>query len=182
MEVSSGMKTALGITMSCELAACGGGSPDNSDPLDQPEIPIAPAPPATMTADWPPSPVMSPPTACAGPLMGSHATYNVGPGQPLAELTDVPWLQLQAGDVVNIHHRKLPYRTKFGLRATNTSALNLRGRNLVPAVWSASGPGNGMVNTIAANLLLTAQYREGVGIVPRVAMGGALDLGAFERP
>ncbi|RZI86269.1 MAG: hypothetical protein EOP38_01785 [Rubrivivax sp.] len=52
--------------------------------------------------------------------MGSHATYNVGPGQQYTELTNVPWLSLQAGDVVNIHYRSTPYKTKFGLRAQGT--------------------------------------------------------------
>jgi hypothetical protein len=33
---------------------------------------------------------------------------------------DVPWLDLQAGDVVNIHYRPEPYRTLIGLRAQGT--------------------------------------------------------------
>jgi hypothetical protein len=76
------------------LSACGGG--------DEP---------------WPPAPQVSSDTACSQPLKGAHATYNVGPGQTTAELTDVPWLSLQAGDVVNIFYRTNPYRTKIGLRA-----------------------------------------------------------------
>lgn len=87
------------LSLSLLLGACGGGEDDV----------------------WPPAPQVSPATACAGPLQGSHATYHVGPGQALAELTDVPWLSLQAGDVVNIHHRAEPYRTKFGLRAQGTA-------------------------------------------------------------
>ncbi|WP_290873714.1 hypothetical protein [Aquabacterium sp.] len=54
--------------------------------------------------------------------MGSNKTYNVGPGKTYTELTDVPWLSLQAGDVVNIFYRSTPYRTKFGLRAQGTAA------------------------------------------------------------
>lgn len=76
---------------------------------------------ADAVADWPPPVKPSPPTSCAARLTGSHATYDVGPGQPLTELTDVPWLDLQAGDVVNIHYRPDPYRTKFGLRAQGTA-------------------------------------------------------------
>ena len=56
------------------------------------------------------------------PLAGSHRTYDVGPGQRLSELTDVPWLSLEAGDVVNIFYRSEPYRTKIGLRAAGTAA------------------------------------------------------------
>lgn len=70
---------------------------------------------------WPPEPKASPATACASAMQGTHATYNVGPGQTLTELTDVPWLSLQAGDVVNILYRSAPYRTKFGLRAQGTA-------------------------------------------------------------
>ncbi|TAK92659.1 MAG: hypothetical protein EPO09_15065 [Aquabacterium sp.] len=54
-------------------------------------------------------------------MTGSHATYNVGPGKTYTELTNVPWLSLQAGDVVNIHYRAEPYRTKIGLRAQGTA-------------------------------------------------------------
>lgn len=40
----------------------------------------------------------------------------------MTELEQVPWLTLAAGDVVNIFHRVMPYRTKIGLRAQGTSA------------------------------------------------------------
>ena len=52
--------------------------------------------------------------------MGSLRTFNVGPGQTYAELTEVPWLSLRAGDVVNVFHRPTSYRTKIGLRAQGT--------------------------------------------------------------
>lgn len=54
-------------------------------------------------------------------MTGSHATYNVGPGKTYTELTNVPWLSLQAGDVVNVYYRTEPYRTKIGLRAKGTA-------------------------------------------------------------
>lgn len=76
---------------------------------------------ANVVADWPPPVKPTPATSCAGRLTGSHTTYDVGPGQKLTELNDVPWLDLQAGDVVNIHYRPEPYRTKFGLRAQGTA-------------------------------------------------------------
>lgn len=72
--------------------------------------------------DWPPQ---SPPpatSACSAALIGNRKTFNVGPGQPYAELSLVPWLSLQAGDVVNIFHRSTPYRTKIGLRAQGTAS------------------------------------------------------------
>jgi hypothetical protein len=69
---------------------------------------------------WPPPPC-TPPVACSSPLKGSHATYNVGPGQTYADMTTVPWLSLTAGDVVNIYYRATPYATKVGLRAQGTA-------------------------------------------------------------
>lgn len=54
-------------------------------------------------------------------MTGSHATYNVGPGKTYTELTNVPWLSLQAGDVVNVYYRPEPYRTKIGLRAKGSA-------------------------------------------------------------
>jgi hypothetical protein len=63
-----------------------------------------------------------PAAACSSALTGTHATYNVGPGKTYAELTDVPWLSLQAGDVVNIHYRATPYKTYVALKAMATAA------------------------------------------------------------
>ena len=60
-------------------------------------------------------------TGCAGPMVGSHKTYDVGPGRAHTELTTVPWVSLQAGDVVNVYYRPEPYRTKLGLRASGTA-------------------------------------------------------------
>ena len=60
--------------------------------------------------------------ACSSALTGTHATYNVGPGKTYTELTDVPWLSLQAGDVVNIHYRATPYKTFVALKAMATAA------------------------------------------------------------
>lgn len=90
------------------------GTPNNSQPQ--------PAPAAYSTGDWPPAFVPSSNSACSTPLIGSHQTYDVGPGKAYTELTDVPFMSLVAGDVVNIYYRSTPYRTKFGLRAKGTAA------------------------------------------------------------
>ncbi|RZK99723.1 MAG: hypothetical protein EOP36_18320, partial [Rubrivivax sp.] len=107
------------------LTACGGGSSDPPpsrapETADQIATPLA-APPGSTQAQWPPAFQTLPSSACSPPLVGSHATYHVGPGRQYTELTDVPWLSLQAGDVVNIYHRAAPYKTKFGLRAQGTA-------------------------------------------------------------
>jgi len=80
--------------------------------------------PAPMTEGldgvWPPPSRDLPSSACSTRLVGTRNTYDVGPGQTYTELTQVPWLSLQAGDVVNIYYRSTPYKTKVGLRAQGT--------------------------------------------------------------
>jgi hypothetical protein len=83
--------------------------------------PGKPTPAPSLSGDWPA--LAEPPTRCpAVPLVGLHATYNVGPGKHYTSLTDVPWLSLVAGDVVNIYYSPTPYATKIALRATGTAA------------------------------------------------------------
>lgn len=48
------------------------------------------------------------------------ATYQVGPGQPLATPSDVPWESLAAGDVVRIHWRETAYASKWVVNAAGT--------------------------------------------------------------
>ncbi|QDT16500.1 polysaccharide-degrading enzyme [Alienimonas californiensis] len=57
------------------------------------------------------------------------ADYEVGPGRALAELDQVPWEALEAGDVVTIHARPEPYRAKFVLcvRGTQEKPIVVRG-------------------------------------------------------
>jgi hypothetical protein len=47
-------------------------------------------------------------------------TYEVGPGKPLANVGDVPWEALNAGDTVLIHYRAAPYKEKFVLSRVGT--------------------------------------------------------------
>lgn len=112
------------LPLAAALQACGGGggTPNTDPPRDPSALSQAPAQPATgVGGQWPPAVQATTATACAGPLTGSGRTYHVGPGQALTELHDVPWLSLQAGDVVNVHHRATPYRTVIGLRAQGSA-------------------------------------------------------------
>jgi hypothetical protein len=43
----------------------------------------------------------------------SATIYRVGPGQPLADVGDVPWESIDAGDSILIHWRAAPYREKW---------------------------------------------------------------------
>jgi len=111
------------VTAALMLSGCGGGAgdPGTNPGGDGGIVPSDTAPVAGNSTDWPPPPQVSPATACSTRLTGSHATYDVGPGKPYTELTTVPWLSLTAGDVVNIHYRAEPYRTKIGLRAQGSA-------------------------------------------------------------
>jgi hypothetical protein len=80
------------------------------------------APPMDDGSVWPPAFRALSSSACSSRLIGSNKTYDVGPGKTYTELNQVPWLSLQAGDVVNIHYRSTPYRTVIGLRAQGTAA------------------------------------------------------------
>ena len=74
--------------------------------------PTIPAPgkaiPAPDTSGPWPSLAGLPPRCPAVPLVGAHATYNIGPGKKYADLTSFPWLNLKAGDVVNIYYSPKP--------------------------------------------------------------------------
>ena len=50
------------------------------------------------------------------------ATYSVGPGQPYATPSAVPWEALQPGDVVLIYWRSTPYRDKWVICRQGTAA------------------------------------------------------------
>jgi hypothetical protein len=66
------------------------------------------------------APVAASSDPVTAPMHGSHATYDVGPGKPYLEPDTVPWGQLTAGDVVNIHHRAAPYKWKLCVRGSGT--------------------------------------------------------------
>lgn len=70
---------------------------------------------------WPPPVAVSPERCQTAPLRGQRRTIDVGPGREHEDLNSVPWLALEAGDVVNIHFREAPYATKFALRARGTA-------------------------------------------------------------
>jgi hypothetical protein len=67
--------------------------------------------------------------ALAGPA--SATTYEVGPGKPLANVGDVPWESLNAGDTVLIYYRSAPYREKFVLSRVGTKAQPIAVRGVL---------------------------------------------------
>ncbi len=62
-------------------------------------------------------------------LPAAAATYEVGPGRPLATPSDVPWEGLQPGDLVLIHWRTMPYKDKWVIcrQGTATAPIIVRG-------------------------------------------------------
>jgi hypothetical protein len=49
------------------------------------------------------------------------ADYHVGPGQPLVNISEVPWDALQAGDKIYIHWKSTPYYEKWVINAQGTA-------------------------------------------------------------
>lgn len=62
-----------------------------------------------------------------GPVLA--ADYTVGPGQDLAEVHEVPWESLKAGDTVLIHARPQPYKAKWVIcrEGTSEQPITVRG-------------------------------------------------------
>ncbi|MCM2270910.1 MAG: putative Ig domain-containing protein [Thermoanaerobaculia bacterium] len=68
----------------------------------------------------------------AGAASVPAATYEVGPGKPLAAIGQVPWATLEPGDTVLIHWRSTPYREKWVIARQGTAAAPITVRG-VPA-------------------------------------------------
>lgn len=58
-------------------------------------------------------------------LLGAR-TFEVGPGQSLETINQVPWETLTSGDTVRIHWRAEPYREKWALCVAGTAEAPVR--------------------------------------------------------
>ncbi len=56
------------------------------------------------------------------PHVSEAFVYEVGPGQPLANIGDVPWESLSPGDSVFIHYRSQPYHEKWVIDRSGTAS------------------------------------------------------------
>jgi hypothetical protein len=93
------------------------------------------------------------------------ATYEVGPGYALTSMEQVPWLDLQAGDAVNIHWRAEPYKTKVGIRGLGTEQQpivirGIKGPNGELPVIS----GNGATTPANLNGFFNTRYDEDLAV------------------
>ena len=68
---------------------------------------------------------------CTSPAVATE--YHVGPGQPYANIGDVAWESLSAGDTVYIHARSTPYAEKWVLNRVGTAAAPITVRGVPDA-------------------------------------------------
>ncbi len=81
----------------------------------------------------------------------AHATdYHVGPGQTRANISEVPWDALQAGDRIYIHWRSTPYYEKWVINGQGTAQDRIE-------IIGVSGP-NGEKPIIDGNGAITPTY------------------------
>jgi hypothetical protein len=95
-------------------------------------VAAAPAPAPTPGPAAPPTPATPSPLPSAVGLTacmpsGKGTDYQVGPNSgQLANLSDVPWESLKAGDTVRIFYRSAPYAGKFLIAAQGTTDAPVR--------------------------------------------------------
>ncbi len=63
---------------------------------------------------------------CSGTAAVRGTVYDVGPGQALTRIADVPWATLNAGDTVRIHWKEEPYLEKWVLCRSGTEEAPIR--------------------------------------------------------
>ncbi|WP_299111515.1 T9SS type A sorting domain-containing protein [uncultured Winogradskyella sp.] len=80
----------------------------------------------------------------------SATDYHVGPGQPLVNISEVPWDALQAGDKIYIHWKSTPYYEKWVINAQGTAQNRIE-------IIGVNGPG-GQKPIIDGNGAVTPTY------------------------
>lgn len=67
----------------------------------------------------------------AGARTAEALTHEVGPGKTYANVGDVPWESLNAGDTVLIYQRATPYKEKFVLSRVGTPSASITVRGVL---------------------------------------------------
>jgi hypothetical protein len=106
---------ALIILLALLLCACAQGSgnsndsPGEGDPdtPETPDIPDSPELPTPVVFEWDPE--------------DFDHVYDVGPGQPYADPSEIPWEALAPSSLVRIHHRNSPYYAKWVINTRATA-------------------------------------------------------------
>jgi ribosomal protein L21E len=65
------------------------------------------------------------------PVVSAATTFEVGPGKPFANVGDVPWESLTAGDTVLVYYRATPYKEKFVLSVVGTPSAPVTVRGVL---------------------------------------------------
>ena len=123
------LRHLMGAVAIITLTACGGGGSGltavdaGTDTGTGTGTDGSTASPAPVTTTPAPSPVSL--SACVA--SGKGTDYQVGPNSgQLANLSDVPWESLKAGDTVRIFYRSTPYAGKFLIAAQGTTDAPVR--------------------------------------------------------
>ncbi|MDB4949567.1 MAG: hypothetical protein JWM27_2216 [Gemmatimonadetes bacterium] len=133
---------------------------------DPASVPAGPVPvgtaqfPIEQPAPWAYQPTYPSQSACAG--LG--AAYDVGPGQPLAKLSAVPWTSLKPCDNVRIHWSATPYReiVQIGSRGAANRWIRVTG---VPGPNGELPVLDGSGAVAPANLSFSNSIFEGLGMI-----------------
>ncbi|MFN7924831.1 MAG: right-handed parallel beta-helix repeat-containing protein [Bryobacteraceae bacterium] len=97
------------------------------------------------------------------------ATYEVGPGKPLAKIADVPWARLAPGDLVLINARPDAYKEKWVIGRSGTAAA--------PIVVRGVPGADGKLPVIDANGAVSVP-----GLVYQNAERGLIKIGGSDVP
>ena len=76
--------------------------------------------------------------------------YDVGPGQALAAIANVPWKSLQPGDLVRIHYRPEPYREKWVIGRSGTAQAPMLRVPLADGVRDGAHRGHASVGSYSS--------------------------------
>jgi hypothetical protein len=133
---------------------------------DPATVPVAPVPtgtgqyPIEQPAPWAYQAASPSQSACAG----TGATYDVGPGQPLALLSAVPWMGLKPCDNVRIHYAPTPYReiVQLAMRGAANKWIRVTG---VPGPNGELPVLEGSGATAPAYLSFSNAIFEGLGMI-----------------
>lgn len=104
----------------------------------------------------------------------SAAIYEVGPGQPLAAIGEVPWATLAPGDEVRIHWRAEPYREKWVIARSGTDEAPI-------VVRGIAGP-NGARPVVSGDGATTPEPLDFTGEVRSVIKIGTANVPAASVP
>ncbi|MEW5977353.1 MAG: polysaccharide-degrading enzyme [Acidobacteriota bacterium] len=122
------------------------------------------------------------------------AVYEVGPDKPLANVGDVPWESLVAGDTVLVYHRPTPYKEKFLFVGVGTPSAPITVRGVPgPGGELPVLDGNGATTRSALNYYsqergvikiggATTPFVDGISVIPQWLVLENLEIRSARPP